>query len=881
MSVEKLTESNRLLKRLESVGGNVQNVSDRSVRQDPAPSRLRPTDGKNSAQTEKLAKAYLDFGPVQTLYRDIMNSVKTQLITTIDSETARLMKVEDSVLTIPEIDRLSLGIDNFSLITERMAVVMDLTKPTEQSIDDIRAKVASADMGAAGPVLIAFLSRLSTEILPKVKERKEAILSDNDVWAVQSGQGVLSAINDKRTDIPRRNLKKWVYDFELYYVRPDGERVELTTNIIEMTYTMEYDTLVMPVYSMILNVSHHVVRDFKENFDTLRFFMTVMKWPKDERKEGAYVVKQRVLDNQPMSPLDPEIPNGGVISDSPLAGMPSIRIKLDLVSKRNVDLNGKTKSKVYNDVTMLDVITALLSEAYLDQGRDRVSEKDMVKFVISPPDNVTVYEQIILDPGTIAQNLKQLQEKYGVYRTGIRVMFDTVTMEKDPATGAVRNQTVVTVQDKGGTAPPTNSVQRVLIEILDRATQTKVQEYDSGSDVIGDGSVMVVRTIEDYHVTKKNSSKIIDGDSVRVMSSSQNDWTNSECDIKEGVDSPQRTYWSGNDNPFAITQLQDDIRERYLMIAVQASNIDVYSLTENLKYDLKFYNQDDSVHSGEYRVKSIVFRFSIGGSLSVKTGVSVSAFMLFTNIPPVMLNGVLAPRESYLDKVGRMAADVGYFTGKVAMGAATAIGNAVSGKKGGPFVPIFAGRTDYLNQTVPKEIPESYPMSSSIVFRDVYALKDGSYPERGHALCQEYDLFCNAQKFSKLLLDPIVAKFGKFPAGGGKMNSFFRYHVPSNGSSSSPHLVAMAADMALASGDGLCEAFHWIATSGLPFDQVILEGNGSQWRWIHVGMNVKGNNRKQVKISRSGKAHEVKNVRMSLFTSPDKAQWSRAMKEII
>ena len=60
MSVEKLTESNRLLTRLESVGGNVQNVSDRSVRQDPAPSRLRPTDGKNSAQTEKLAKAYLD-----------------------------------------------------------------------------------------------------------------------------------------------------------------------------------------------------------------------------------------------------------------------------------------------------------------------------------------------------------------------------------------------------------------------------------------------------------------------------------------------------------------------------------------------------------------------------------------------------------------------------------------------------------------------------------------------------------------------------------------------------------------------------------------------------------------------------------------------------
>ena len=61
--------------------------------------------------------------------------------------------------------------------------------------------------------------------------------------------------------------------------------------------------------------------------------------------------------------------------------------------------------------------------------------------------------------------MKQLQEKYGVYRTGIRIMFDTVTTEKNDK-GDIVNKSVISVQDKGGTAPASkDSVKRVLIEV--------------------------------------------------------------------------------------------------------------------------------------------------------------------------------------------------------------------------------------------------------------------------------------------------------------------------------------------------------------------------------------------------------------------------------
>ena len=191
--------------------------------------------------------------------------------------------------------------------------------------------------------------------------------------------------------------------------------------------------------------------------------------------------------------------------------------------------------------------------------------------------------------------------------------------------------------------------------------------------------------------------------------------------------------------------------------------------------------------------------------------------------------------------------------------------------KGGPFLTNFAGRNDYLGQQVPKEIPSTWKMSGSILLEDVYTTKDGSYPDRAQAICQNFDVFCFAQKFSKLVLDRIIAKYGKFPGGGGRMNSFYRCHVPKEGSPTSQHLIALAADMIVSggTGDALCEPFFWIAKqSGIDFDQVILEGNGSEWRWIHVGMNMNGRNRRQIKLSPTGKSSNLISVEESQFISP-------------
>jgi hypothetical protein len=865
----------------------------KSGRQDVPASKLKPTSGKLHDEAEKRSRDFEELKKLRGEERGVSYTHlkkleeycvwfdKPNYAFKADAFTPE-QKAEDR-------QRAEAGIDAFFMIDNRIAKVLDPTELTAYSLDQYDDYIANVRCDAIlKPILTDYFADMK-KIAKKVEPIKKKVLDEDTLQTVTPVAPALKPTApdqpDKDPTIPARTLDQWVYDFEMYYIRPDNQVVRVDQYIDELVYNMEFDIFVMPIYSVHMIVTPDVYRDFKENFEQLRWYLSVKKYVKPTTKDG-YTLKHSILENHSMVALNPDLPTDGTTTDGPLSGVPSLPVKLDLVSKRNIDLNGKMRSKVFNNVTLLDVITALLTESYNDQVKADASESDLVTLNITPPDNTRTYEQIILDPGNVSQNLKQLQEKYGVYQTGLRCMFDTVSYVPKADGKEFTNRTTITVTDKSGNAPSPKQLEQVMIEILDRNTRQTPGEYESGMRMDAKNNIAIVRTMEAYQIDKRNAAKIIDGDSVRVISSSQDDTVDSECDINPDLESPQRTYWGKNSNPYNLTQLQDTTREKLLSIAVQASNVNAYMFNKNLRYVLKFYNRDDEAYSGEYRIKALQFRFKTEGKLAVKEGVPVASFFYFTNIPNIMINGASMKKETYSEKVQRMKNDYAAFKGKGTVSNPTlASGPPLirAPKRGGPFLPSFDGNNDYLGKEVPKEIKPDYPMSKHVKFVDVYTTADGTYPERGNAMCQELDLFNFCQKFSSKILDPIFDKYGKCVGAGGKLNSFFRYHVPAGGSSKSSHMWAMAADLLLTAGggDSLCEPFWWIATqSGLDFDQVILEGNGSEWRWIHVGARYNGTNRRQVLLINNSKGGQYIQANLSLFTSPDKAKFADFMKKI-
>ena len=113
-----------------------------------------------------------------------------------------------------------------------------------------------------------------------------------------------------------------------------------------------------------------------------------------------------------------------------------------------------------------------------------------------------------------------------------------------------------------------------------------------------------------------------------------------------------------------------------------------------------------------------------------------------------------------------------------------------------------------------------------------------------------------------ILLDPLREAWG----GPLTVTSGYRcaeLNRAVGGSATSAHTAGWAADLVPDSDDprgvqGLVDfAVEWLTATGLPFDQLIFEHVGSS-KWLHIGIrNLKGAQRRQMRLCEGGKYMKI------------------------
>lgn len=101
------------------------------------------------------------------------------------------------------------------------------------------------------------------------------------------------------------------------------------------------------------------------------------------------------------------------------------------------------------------------------------------------------------------------------------------------------------------------------------------------------------------------------------------------------------------------------------------------------------------------------------------------------------------------------------------------------------------------------------------------------------------------------ILDPLYEKY-RFKGSKGKVNSGYRtikYNRSIGSKDTSDHCKGCAADITLGSRAKNVELFRYIIASGLPFSQMIYEGN-----WVHIAYNGKPQGVTRVMYTNNGKA---------------------------
>lgn len=693
--------------------------------------------------------------------------------------------------------------------------------------------------------------------LKDIEKRAAKIKEDNKP---EIKEATVSSANTEYS-LENKTFLKSMYDISIQMILPDNTQNDITQYITDILYSFNADNMVMPIYSVKMKMPATLYDSIRKYFEGIKWYITVKLYTKtSDTSQDQFAIPSLIKDFEELVAIDPTFSPGNDDSNRPEGVLPIYTMKMDFVSAKGNALNSIVKARVFSNCKLIDVISALCSQVKQEyESTGNVDSSKEIKYTISPPDNTQTYEQIIIKPGSFTATLHALQREYGVYKTGIQVLFDGNHNIKD--TNGVKPISYLTITDKGGTAPATNNITDALFEVVD-PKYVKNMIHETGYLINNDTSSVTVRTFEPYHLVKTNSDRLSRGDSVRVMSTSQNSASSTVCDNPNDFSTyNQRFYYSKFDNPYALTQLQDNIRERNQMLTIEARDIDIFTFNANLNYQVKFYSRDDETGSGTYRLKKYAAYFGFTRS-GVKSRVETSAVFEFGNIPELRENGVTAPRKTYAEKVGS--------TNKNASNSTTLKGATSSGTGGGftsnssntpsvPFKTNFRNKKDYLGNTVPETIPASYKMSQQTTFEDVYVTQTGTDLYKGNGLANNFAYFINAQRFASEILDPLFNSEGK-----SKLVDFYKYETDGSYGASA-HLVALAADVSFnKSGDELIKSFIKISNMGLDFDQLILQGDGSSWKYIHIGKNMNETNRKQVILSPTSVNNDYKVINKAL-----------------
>lgn len=395
-----------------------------------------------------------------------------------------------------------------------------------------------------------------------------------------------------------------------------------------------------------MKVPQNLLKQFKDHFENIRWFFTIRKKAKAEKDtSNEFIIPQTIVNNVEYLGIDPQYYPPQDTTGNIEGSLPIYPIKLDFISKRDTKLNANVKARIFNDVTLLDVLLILCQDIAKVYAKKEDDSKNNVKFTISPPDNTAKYEQIIIEPGSFTDTIYSLQKKYGIYQSGVRVSFDSNHITKKENSTDISTETYITILEKGNTAPSANTINNCIIEVVDPKS-AKDSVYDSGFSISKETSTMTIRSHLPYLIEKNNSEKLANGESVRVQKSSQIDHVASACDAAVSDINTSKMYWSNYDNPFAMTQLQDSIREKLLSCNIEIRDVDIFTLNDNMNYSVKFYSKDDTGYSGRYRLKKLVFYIRDGKS-STKDIVESAAVLQFYNLPDLRIDGSPIPRKTY------------------------------------------------------------------------------------------------------------------------------------------------------------------------------------------------------------------------------------------
>jgi hypothetical protein len=415
-------------------------------------------------------------------------------------------------------------------------------------------------------------------------------------------------------------LKKFQYDVNVWLVSgyvnpssgsPPGILLVLDNFLNDLTFFEFYDDCVMPVVQFTFLLPADIFKQIQGWANTnvdLKFLMNI-HWHEAGNQGPFSGSRAQSMSDRVLIPIDlPNVPMPDTDPDSGKA--PHFRFVVPCFYERHMKINKQLLPFNLKGATVGDAVLYLFMQAGAEPG----------SLLMDEPENLNVYDSILVPPVNLVNGIRYLQEVYGLYTYGVKVFFDY-----DRYYLLRRDQLSPPPQVSGDTTP-----WRIMLDLVQQATTSifptgsvldtarghyYLRSFDETEFVSEGDSVMEVGG-EDGYFRYVTTGMYHGEENISLAQSVINiDAQNSTLNLTYGLGPKQICLWDRYCNPFTHSTYRNELARGQLSFRLPWSDLDLNIFSLNKRWTVRFLNDGYAgVLDGPYAPRQNLFKLSKGRS---------------------------------------------------------------------------------------------------------------------------------------------------------------------------------------------------------------------------------------------------------------------------
>ena len=399
-------------------------------------------------------------------------------------------------------------------------------------------------------------------------------------------------------------LQKKRFKVKFTVMTTNGLVLPLDTAIRRIRITNDFTNNVMPEYRVIMNLPPEIILQIQEDYDKVVFEMEVQSRFHEEElnsekaKTEAERKRERLFDpfmgKTLLKPLlsDKGLlyvpPARGLDDDSESNGFKNIRYEMILVPVNSLQSNKGVDSGVLRNTTVTEALLVMASKA-------------KTKLYLSPPDNNTRYDQIVLYPGNLYSNIYHINNNYGIYKDDIKIYSNEDMVIVGPMSkGTSMDRGTVNIQvnfprNKG------DNIQYGAYDTLDPEGSGRIKNMvvNSNNVAITDNSALASELSGSrQHVTNRT-----------IYGLDENMYSQDHLD-RDGVVNKARVYENIYSNSYALESfIKNNTKPR--LVTINYKDVDIKPMDAYKRFHVKFDDHNYSRYNAKYKCIGMTTEFEM------------------------------------------------------------------------------------------------------------------------------------------------------------------------------------------------------------------------------------------------------------------------------